>query len=618
MNKYLLIFGLLAGLLITREPVQGALPGREAEKNFLPFENIYVHTDKDIYFAGDRLFYKMYLQSSPGQAGDIHSSIFYLGLADTTGRFVAQLELYAKQAIQSGSILLPDTLATGVYSLAGWTNNMLIDRSAVFARQVLIINRFDENVMGFVNSQRLFALEPDSMAAVETIDLDAWKHPSGVFSAEKTHYRTREMVTLHPELSGLPESIASASITVTRAESLLKNVPGALSAGDDIPRSGQANSRQQAMIRLQQGLFPPEAFPAKNQTITIKQPEFMIIPEGIGPVINGKVFERNNSAPVSNAVVFLSALDTVVNLKYSVSQSDGSFYFLLNEYYQGKELYLSVYNGQDDVSTYEIQLREKFVPRPFPANKLITHENIFGYLEEAMAFKRIQRAVSPVNYARVSVTDSSASMPAPLVYFSPLHKIQTRDYVALDNFFEIGNEIVPNLRLRRRGDHVMASIVNPNNRSLLSGEPGFFFNGVYVSGVKSLADLPSEQIASVEVLSVPWLFGNIEFSGIVGVFSGEKQVPVPGRESYTIIQGNGLNGQQVMEYNESAVDRNRPASLPDFRETLLWIPEMPLHNGIPQPVSFYTSDLKGTFAAVVEGFDVTGRPFSQVIYIIVN
>jgi hypothetical protein len=618
MNKYLLIFGLLAGLLITREPVQGALPGREAEKNFLPFENIYVHTDKDIYFAGDRLFYKMYLQSSPGQAGDIHSSVFYLGLADTTGRFVAQLELYAKNATYSGSILLPDTLATGIYSLAGWTNNMLIDRSAVFSRQVLLLNRFDEKVMGFVNSQRLFALEPDSMAAVEIIDLDAWKHPSRIFSAEKTHYRTREMVTLHPELSGLPESIASASITVTRAESLLQNVPGALSAGDDIPRSGQANSRQQAMIRLQQGLFPPEAFQAINQTITIKQPEFMIIPEGIGPVINGKVFERNSSAPVSNAVVFLSALDTVVNLKYSVSQSDGSFYFLLNEYHQGKELYLSVYNGQDDVSKYEIHLREKFVPRPFSANKVITHENIFGYLEEAMVFKRIQRAVSPVNYARVSITDPSASMPAPLVYFSPLHKIHTRDYVALDNFFEIGNEIVPNLRLRRRGDHVMASIVNPNNRSLLSGEPGFFFNGVYVSGVKSLADLPSEQIASVEVLSVPWLFGNIEFSGIVGVFSGEKQVPVPGRESYTIIQGNGLNGQQVMEYNESAVDRNRPASLPDFRETLLWIPEMPLHNGIPQPVSFYTSDLKGTFAAVVEGFDVTGRPFSQVIYIIVN
>lgn len=81
-----------------------------------------------------------------------------------------------------------------------------------------------------------------------------------------------------------------------------------------------------------------------------------------------------------------------------MSRSDGSFYFLLNEYYQGKEIYLSVYNGAEDVSSYEVRLREKFVPRPFSASKLITHQQIFVYLEEAMVFKRIQRAVQPENY----------------------------------------------------------------------------------------------------------------------------------------------------------------------------------------------------------------------------
>ncbi len=619
MNKYLIIPGLLACLLIWPHSLRAAFPGSVAEKNFLPFENIYVHTDKDIYFAGDCLFYKMYLQTNPGQTGDIHSSVFYLGLADTTGRFVVTLELYAKNATASGSILLPDTLRTGIYSLAGWTNNMLIDRSAVFSRQVLILNRFDEDIIDFVSSQRLFALEPDSLPEVKIIDLETWKHPSGIFKAEKNRFGTREMVTLQPETNALSEKIASASITVTRAESLLLNVPGALSPElEELYGTNKTTGLQQHMLLNGQGLFPAAAFPAKNQTITIKQPDYLIVPEGTGPVINGKVIEKNSNLPVSDAVVFLSAVDSMVNLQYSVSRADGSFYFLLNEYYQGKEIYLSVYNGSGDVSNVEIRLREKFVPRPFSAHKLITHHQIIPYLEEAKVFKRIQRAFPTEKYAWLPLKEPVAAVPSPIMYSRPYHKVQTRDYLALDDFFEIGNEIVPNLRLRRRNEKLEASIVNPNNRALLAAEPAFFFNGVYLPDVNNLARFSSEQIASVEVLSVPWLFGNIEFSGIVGVFSGQKQVAVPGMENYTIIQGNALHGQRSVDLNEREGEGQRPGFLPDYRETLLWMPEIELANGVPMPVNFFTSDLTGTFAVVMEGFTISGKPFSQKFFISVN
>jgi len=55
------------------------------------------------------------------------------------------------------------------------------------------------------------------------------------------------------------------------------------------------------------------------------------------------------------------------------------------------------------------------------------------------------------------------------------------------------------------------------------------------------------------------------------------------------------------DYSNNAFDR-----IPDYRYQLLWMPDLQDNNEI----SFYTSDKKGTFEIVIEGFTLEGKPIS--------
>ena len=49
----------------------------------------------------------------------------------------------------------------------------------------------------------------------------------------------------------------------------------------------------------------------------------------------------------------------------------------------------------------------------------------------------------------------------------------------------------------------------------------------------------------------------------------------------------------------------RTSRLPDYRHTLCWLPEL---NASERTLSFYTSDLGGTYEIVLRGITATGEP----------
>ena len=54
--------------------------------------------------------------------------------------------------------------------------------------------------------------------------------------------------------------------------------------------------------------------------------------------------------------------------------------------------------------------------------------------------------------------------------------------------------------------------------------------------------------------------------------------------------------------------------IPDYRSQLVWEPQFQL-DGSSKDLSFYTSDVKGSFEVILEGFNEKGKPLSlrQVI-----
>ena len=66
------------------------------------------------------------------------------------------------------------------------------------------------------------------------------------------------------------------------------------------------------------------------------------IMENKGFVLSGRIMLRVNKQPVSNALVSLTLIDTIASLDYCYTDPEGKFYFLLNDFYDNKDLILQL------------------------------------------------------------------------------------------------------------------------------------------------------------------------------------------------------------------------------------------------------------------------------------
>lgn len=150
-------------------------------------ENVYVHTDRDLYIAGEHLQFKAYLLNDNNEE-NLKSKFIYLALRNDDNvveRVIMQLD----RSCSRGSIYLHDTLSTGYYELVAHTNRMRNRGEDVFFRKpVLIVNRFDENPEMLLEDsvdpdapELIFA--PESGSFVEGIDNTLLIKTSGDFDA---------------------------------------------------------------------------------------------------------------------------------------------------------------------------------------------------------------------------------------------------------------------------------------------------------------------------------------------------------------------------------------------------------------------------------------------------
>jgi hypothetical protein len=107
----------------------------------VPREEVYLHTDRTDYIAGEELWFSAYLYDRQSSKPDYNSSIIYVEVLNSENHPVGQKRVRAVKGFGPGEIILPDTLATGCYTLrayTGWMKNFL--PSNCFVRKIHIYN----------------------------------------------------------------------------------------------------------------------------------------------------------------------------------------------------------------------------------------------------------------------------------------------------------------------------------------------------------------------------------------------------------------------------------------------------------------------------------------------
>ncbi|HNX90224.1 MAG TPA: hypothetical protein PKH58_14200, partial [Paludibacteraceae bacterium] len=139
------------------------LSGMAMAQTNLHSEKVFAHTDREVYVSGELLFFKLYIVDAAIRQPSAISKTVYVVLRNTSNRSITEMSFQAEHSVAYGSILLPDTLSSGVYQLVAFTHWMRnFGESSFFTKEIFVANALDRNLPVLNSLTERKILEQDS------------------------------------------------------------------------------------------------------------------------------------------------------------------------------------------------------------------------------------------------------------------------------------------------------------------------------------------------------------------------------------------------------------------------------------------------------------------------
>lgn len=109
-------------------------------------ERVYVHLQKQVFVTGETLNYNAYVVNLSSLKPTNQSKVVYFAIRDTSNRLIMGWHGYLINGTCSGSIVLPDSIATGVYTFYAFTNWMRNISTSYFYNSRILIAKLNDKI----------------------------------------------------------------------------------------------------------------------------------------------------------------------------------------------------------------------------------------------------------------------------------------------------------------------------------------------------------------------------------------------------------------------------------------------------------------------------------------
>lgn len=510
-------------------------------------------TDRETYSVEENILFTAFNVSSAQLRNSDWSNVLYVELVSPDGEAFAQRKYVYHQDGSTGSLKIPVNLLTGNYYLRAYTRWMR-DYSPYnyFYKMITVINPFRPEL-----------LEPSGNKVIHGNDLKpALVNTSDVIiQTGKKSYSKREQVDL--EISAINGEDLTNLLTVS-----------VVPKGTYLPLSPEVPG-------LQKMIFLPN-----------------FIPETRGLSISGKVVNQADSLPLPYTLVGLTIFKENPENRNVLSNEKGQFFFDLATLKGEYEIFISAKsNGQqmplilvdNDFSTQTIEL--PYVPVDLSEESKKCYQSLIfnSQIQELYRQQTIEEEMKSFS------SDSS-------FYGLPDFVLPLKVYIDMPTIKDYVSELMPQVGIRHEGKRTVLKVLGPYS-DLSVYEPMVLVDMVPVFDIDRVLKIAPEKIERVEVVTKPYVRGDIVYGGIISFFSKKGDLagidlPSAGR----FITYSMLNS------NASQVDAN-PAStrIPDLQNCLYWNPALKFKATEPAKVSFNTGDCSGEYVVVVRGVDKDGK-----------
>jgi hypothetical protein len=135
-------------------------------------------------------------------------------------------------------------------------------------------------------------------------------------------------------------------------------------------------------------------------------------------------------------------------------------------------------------------------------------------------------------------------------------------------------------------------------------------DGLFIQDINELLEFNSKKIDKINILRGGYFYGNKLFNGVISFTTKNLDYESKLKGDF-IIKPEVLRPIPTKKYYNPNYDNKISTRIPDYRYQLLWLPELKLKES-ETDLSFFTSDINGTFEIILDGFTANGDPINII------
>ena len=528
-------------------------------------ERTYVSTDRDVYVAGERIWYSAFcLDATKGTFSPI-SNVAYVELHDGE-TMVASGKVALVDGRGAGQLLLPAALPTGNYRLVAYTAQNKAERgydyTGLASKTISVFNVF--------SGERV----KDGVDVVS----------EGTYEGLRSRFRSG---MTKPE--SLEVSWSDGSLTLTN-------------------RGGQAATLSLSVTH-DDGILSNDNptiadFMAQARKVGPRQFDNSIVPEYEGEIIRGHItgFSEAMIPELVGKFAFISTPSRASDVYASVIDDEGKVAFYTGNIY-GNQEYICEIEGINPSLNCFIELESPFVNAPVaPTEKL----PLSPAIEEALLSRSVAMQIER-QFTGDTLLDPLAVRNPGLFGEDEIVYILD-DYTRFTTMEEVLIEFVQELRARRRSDGSREIQVRLNDGTIwsFSSLPSLMMiDGVPVFDQEKILQYDPLLVQEIRIYPRTYFIGKRSFDGIANFVTYKHNLPgFQFGNNVRVVDYQGVSLPTAFT-GASLVGKD---DYPDYRQTIFWHPLLTLAPGQTLVIPCKMPDYTGRFKVSAEGLAADGTP----------
>lgn len=528
-------------------------------------ERTYVSTDRDVYVAGERIWYSAFcLDATKGTFSPI-SNVAYVELHDGEA-MVASGKVALVDGRGAGQLLLPAALPTGNYRLIAYTAQNKAERGYEFtgmaSKTISVFNAF--------SGERV-------KDGVEVVSEGAYEGLRSRIKSGMTKEKTLEVSWSDGSLilTNHSDQAATLSLSVIHDDGILSNNNPTIAD-----------------------------FMAQARKVGPRQFDNSIVPEYEGEIIRGHItgFSEAMIPELVGKFAFISTPSRASDVYASVIDDKGKVAFYTGNIYGNKEYICEIEGINPSLSCF-IELESPFVNAPVaPVEKL----HLSSAIEEALLSRSVAMQIERQFTGDTLLDPLAVRQPGLFGEDEIVYVLD--DYTRFTTMEEVLIEFVQELKARRRSDGSREIQVRLNDGTIwtFSSLPSLMMiDGVPVFDQEKILQYDPLLVQEIRIYPRTYYIGKRSFDGIANFVTYKHNLPgFQFGNNVRVVDYQGVSWPTAYT-GASLVGKD---DYPDYRQTIYWHPLLTLAPGQTLVIPCKMPDYTGRFKVSAEGLAADGTP----------